>query len=71
MSPKLYEMADKSMDPLGVIFLFAYVIQRKFTGVELTQDELLLGFIALGSVRVLWEKHRRRRGRGQPEVPQN
>lgn len=59
-SAKLYDVAHKSLDPLGVIGLFGYILLRKFTGFELTQDELLVGSMALGSFRILWERNHRK-----------
>lgn len=64
MRDQVFHVADKSMDPIGIVALFGYMMLRKFTGFELTQDELLYGSMACGAVRILWEQHKRKRMTG-------
>lgn len=42
---------ERITDPLAVVFAFLYLMLTKYTAFELTQDELLWGFMAMASVR--------------------
>jgi hypothetical protein len=58
---KVERVADKVMDPAGVLAVFGYMMLRRFTGFELSQEELLYAAMSAGVLRAWWEQRKRAR----------
>ncbi len=65
---KVERVADKVMDPAGVVAVFAYMMVRRFTGFELSQEELLYAAMSAGVLRT-WYEQRKRARPAQQDTP--
>lgn len=61
-----FELADRSLDPVGIIAVFVLMMLNKFVGLDLSADEVLWGSMAAGAARMLWEQRKRRNGARKP-----
>jgi len=57
---RAFALADKSMDPLGIMFLGLTWLVCRWGDVELNQDEAFVILTVLGAARVVWERVKRK-----------
>ncbi len=60
-------LAEKSMDPVGILVVVGMLFVTKFTSVEFTAEEVLWASLAAGALRTVFEGWRRQRHAKQLE----
>lgn len=56
----VFRYADKTLDPVGVLFFGLTWLVCRWGNIQLDQDELFVIILVLGAARVVWERYKRK-----------